>query len=77
MIEEEILNDFDEKFFYPLIENPYQNKDILEAIKVLKTKKLTIGPKTDEFQKYFTKIEIRFSLMVNSDHLLIYLHFNV
>ena len=39
-------------FFYPLIENPYRNKDINEAIKVLKTKKLTIGPKTDAFQKY-------------------------
>ena len=42
-------------FFYPLIENPYRNKDILEAIKILKSKKLTIGPKTDEFQKYFSK----------------------
>jgi CDP-6-deoxy-D-xylo-4-hexulose-3-dehydrase len=54
-------------FFYPLIENPYRNKDILEAIKVLKSKKLTIGPKTDQFQKYFTKkLRSKFSLMVNS-----------
>ncbi len=54
-------------FFYPLIENPYRNKDINEAIKVLKTKKLTIGPKTDSFQKYFTKkLKTNFSLMVNS-----------
>ena len=42
-------------FFYPLIENPYRNKDIQEGIKILKSKRLTIGPKTDEFQKYFSK----------------------
>jgi len=54
-------------FFYPLIENPYRKKDILEAIKVLKSKRLTIGPKTDQFQKYFSKkLKSKFSLMVNS-----------
>ncbi len=54
-------------FFYPLIENPYRDKDILEAIKILKSKKLTIGPKTDEFQKYFSKkLKSKYSLMVNS-----------
>ena len=54
-------------FSYPLIENPYRNKDINEAIKVLKTKKLTIGPKTDAFQKYFSKkLKTNFSIMVNS-----------
>ena len=54
-------------FFYPLIENPYRSKDILEAIKILRSKKLTIGPKTDQFQKYFSKkLKSKFSLMVNS-----------
>ena len=54
-------------FFYPLIENPYRKKDILEAIKILKSKKLTIGPKTDQFQRYFSKkLKSKFSLMVNS-----------
>ena len=54
-------------FFYPLIENPYRNRDINEGVKVLKSKKLTIGPKTDEFQKYFSKkLKSKFSLMVNS-----------
>ncbi len=54
-------------FFYPLIENPYRNTDIAEAIKVLKSKKITSGPKTDEFQKFFSrKIKSNFSLMVNS-----------
>ena len=42
------------KYFYPLIENPYRDSDINEAIKVLKSKKLTIGPQTDKFQESFT-----------------------
>ena len=55
------------RYFYPLIENPYRNKDINEGIKVLKTKHLTIGPKTDQFQKHFNKkLKTNFSLMVNS-----------
>ncbi len=54
-------------FFYPLIENPYRKKDIYEAIKVLKSKRLTIGPKTNQFEKIFTKkLKSKFSLMVNS-----------
>ena len=43
------------KYFYPLIENPYRKSDINEAIKVLRSKKLTIGPVTDKFQNKFTK----------------------
>ena len=55
------------KYFYPLIENPYRDRDINEAIKVLKSKKLTIGPQTDIFQESFTnKLKSKFSLMVNS-----------
>ena len=55
------------KSFYPLIENPYRDKDIIEGIKILKSKKLTIGPKTEEFQKYFSQtLKIKFSTMVNS-----------
>ena len=54
-------------FFYPLIENPYRNKDILEAIKILKSKKLTIGPKLMNFKNIFQKkLKSKFSLMVNS-----------
>jgi CDP-4-dehydro-6-deoxyglucose reductase, E1 len=54
-------------FFYPLVENPYRNSDIIKAINVLKTKKLTIGPQTDKFEKTFTKkLKSNFSLMVNS-----------
>ena len=54
-------------YFYPLIENPYRKQDIHQAIKVLKSKKLTIGPITDQFEKLFTKkLKSKFSLMVNS-----------
>ena len=42
-------------FFYPLVGNPYRNSDINKAINVLKSKKLTIGPQTDKFEKTFTK----------------------
>ena len=43
------------KYFYPLIENPYRKSDINEALKVLKSRRLTIGPVTDKFQNTFTK----------------------
>ena len=42
-------------YFYPLIENPYRKKDIAQAIKVLKSSKLTSGPITNKFQQLFSK----------------------
>ena len=39
------------KYFYPLIEDPFSNKDISEGIKVLKSKQLTISTKTSQFEK--------------------------
>ena len=55
------------KYFYPLIDNPFRSKDIYQAIKVLRSSKITSGPKTLEFQKTFSKkIKTKFSLMVNS-----------
>lgn len=55
------------KFFYPLIENPYSNKDINEGIRVLKSKQLTLSKETFNFEKTFTKkLKSRYSLMVNS-----------
>ena len=54
-------------FFYPLVENPYSDADIKEAIKVLKSKQLTISGRTKNFEKYFTKkFNSKFSVMVNS-----------
>ena len=52
--------------FYPLLENPYRKKDINSAIKILKSRKLTIGSKTKEFQnKFSNKLKTKHSLMVN------------
>ena len=42
------------KYFYPLVENPFRKKDINEGIKVLKSRKLTIGSYTERFQKTFS-----------------------
>ena len=55
------------KFFYPLIENPFSNKDISEGIKVLKSKQLTMSKKTFDFEAAFSKsLKSKYSLMVNS-----------
>ena len=55
------------KFFYPLIDNPYRKKDINEAIRVLKSFKITSGIKTVNFQNTFKKkIKVNNALMVNS-----------
>ena len=56
-----------EKFFYPLVENPYRLKDIKRAINVLKSYKLTSGSITKTFQNTFSKkINTNYSLLVNS-----------
>ena len=55
------------KYFYPLVENPYRKKDINQAIKVLKSCKLSSGNITVNFQNYFSqKLNSKNSLMVNS-----------
>ena len=54
-------------FFYPLVENPYRKKDINQAINVLRSNKITSGPKVIEFENFFKrKINSKNSLMVNS-----------
>ena len=55
------------KFNYPLLENAFTKGDISEGIKVIKSKKLTMGVKTKEFEKKFSKfINSKYCLMVNS-----------
>jgi CDP-4-dehydro-6-deoxyglucose reductase, E1 len=54
-------------FFYPLVENPYRKKDIDNAIQVLKSNKITAGPRVIEFEnKFKKKIKANNSLLVNS-----------
>ena len=52
---------------YPLHENAFSQSDINEGIKVLLSKKITMGKKTLEFEKYFAKkLGVKYALMVNS-----------
>lgn len=55
------------KLLYPLTESVLENKDLSAAIKVIKSKKITMGPKTKEIENYFSKnITHTNTLMVNS-----------
>ena len=55
------------KFSYPLLENAFTKSDISEGIKVIKSQKLTMGAKTKEFEKKFSKFfNTKYCLMVNS-----------
>ena len=55
------------KSIYPLTESVLEKVDLNAAIKVIKSKKITMGKKTKEIEKYFKKNFVRTeSLMVNS-----------
>ena len=55
------------KYFYPLVENPFDSDDIKKGINVLKSKQLTISTQTHNLEKFFsTKFKSKYSLMVNS-----------
>ena len=52
---------------YPLIQKPYNNQDISQAITVLKSKQITMSKITHELEKKFAKyIGSKYALMVNS-----------
>ncbi len=55
------------KSIYPLTESVLEKIDLNAAIKVIKSKKITMGKKTQEMEKYFKNNVVRTdSLMVNS-----------
>ena len=55
------------RFIYPLLQDPYRKKDLISAIKVIKTGHITIGANTRKFELLFRKkIKVKNSLMVNS-----------
>ena len=55
------------KSIYPLTESVLEKIDLNAAIKVIKSKKITMGKKTKEIEKYFKNNVVRTdSLMVNS-----------
>ena len=43
------------KYLYPLTRSVLHKKDINAAIKVVKSKKITMGNKTREIERYFSK----------------------
>ena len=52
---------------YQLSPNSFSNEDIIEGIKVIVSKKITMSKKTIEFEKKFSKfIGSKYALMVNS-----------
>jgi len=52
---------------YPLSPNSFSNEDIIEGLKVIVTKKITMSNKTKVFEKKFAKfIGSKYALMVNS-----------
>ena len=55
------------KLFYPLLEDAFNRKDINLAIKVIKSKQLTMSKITNNFEKEFSKyLGVKYSVMVNS-----------
>jgi CDP-4-dehydro-6-deoxyglucose reductase, E1 len=55
------------KYFYPLIENPFSDDDIKKGIDVLKSKQLTLSKQTHNFEKKFSNtLRSKYALMVNS-----------
>ena len=55
------------KFLYPLIDDRFEKEEIKAAIKVIKSKQLTISKITEKFEKRFAKfIGSNYAFMVNS-----------
>ena len=55
------------KNLYPLLSDAFNKKDISEAIKVIKSKHITMSKKTEMFEKYFAKIiGSKYAVMTNS-----------
>ena len=53
--------------FYPLVKNPFKKEDIELGIKVLKSKKLTMGKETKKLEQMICKkLKIKYAAMVNS-----------
>ena len=55
------------KYFYPLLKDGFSDDDIKKGIKVLKSKFITMGQHTQEFEKQFAKkLNVKYCVMVNS-----------
>ena len=66
-LQKKTINKKKGKFFYPLLNDPFNKQDLLEGIKVIRSKQMTMSKKTVNFEKIFKKkIKVKNSLMVNS-----------
>ena len=55
------------KYIYPLVDNPFRKKDLDKAIKVIKTRRITMSTNVNAFEKQFSKkINNKYSTMTNS-----------
>lgn len=55
------------KYIYPLVNNPFRKKDLNDAIKVIKTGRITMSTNVKAFEKQFSKkINNKYSAMTNS-----------
>ncbi len=55
------------KYIYSLLDNAFTKNDLNQGIKILKSGRITMGKKTLEFERKFSKkIKTKYSLMVNS-----------
>ena len=56
-----------ENYFYPLSDNNLSREDLDEGIKVLNSRRITMGIKTKLFEEKFKKkLKVKYALMVNS-----------
>ena len=55
------------KHLFPLKDSTFRNKDLIEGIKVILTKEVTMSKVTKKFEKEFSiKLSMNYSLMANS-----------
>jgi len=61
------MTKFNKKIIYPLLRDGFNNKDIEEGIKVLKSRQITMSKITEDFEKKFAKkVGAKYAVMVNS-----------
>ena len=66
-IKKVLLNKSKKFFNFPLLPDGFSKQDISQAIKVVKSKQLTMSKMTKKFENYFAKkIGAKYALMVNS-----------
>ena len=67
LIRKQSKKNTNKKIVYALSPNSFSNKDIIEGVKILLSKRITMGEITKKFEKEFANfIGSKYALMVNS-----------